>query len=372
MTIHVPAEPFAPGEYIQDEMDARGWTHDDLASVLSMSRRQVINLIQGKSGITADTAISLAEAFDQDAQTWMNLQMAFELAVAAKKERDVKRRADLFNKTPIRELKRRGWLPNVDDTDELELAVCRFLGISKITDEPNVRVAARKGTPYDTDTAAQIAWYRGAWRMAESAPAARFDPSAFEDGVREVLMLAANAEDARRVPQVLGGMGIRLVLVKAMKDTRIDGAAFWLDATTPAIALSLRLDRIDNFWFTLLHEMVHIKHNHAAPIDVDLTARKPASEVPPIEHVANTEAAQYLIPQEKLASFIARKAPLYYRASIVQFAQARKVHPGIVVGQLQWRDELKYSQLRDCLVGVRSYIQGQALTNGWGDSVDSE
>lgn len=373
MAIHVPAEPFPPGEYIQDEIDARGWTHDDLASVLGMSRRQVINLIQGKSGITAETAHALADAFGQDqgAQTWMNLQIAFELAVAAKKERDVKRRAYLFNKVPIRELKRRGWLPDVGDTNELETAVCKFLGIPRIGDEPKVDVAARKGTAYDSDSAAQIAWFRRATQLAELAPAARFEESHFDDGIRNLLTLAANAEDARLVPKALSDMGVRLVLIKALQHTKIDGAAFWLDQMTPAVAISLRLDRIDNFWFTLMHELVHIKYRHKAPIDVDITARRSPNEVQPMEDIANAEAAQYLIPEEKLRSFIVRKSPLYYRASIVQFAQARKIHPGIVVGQLQWRDELKYSQLRDCLVAVRTHIHGQAITDGWGDSLDA-
>ena len=96
MTTFVPSEPFPPGEYLKDELDARGWTHEDLASVVGISRRQVINLIQGKSGITPDTAHALAEAFGQNAQTWMNLQVSYELALAAQKDRGIKRRADIL------------------------------------------------------------------------------------------------------------------------------------------------------------------------------------------------------------------------------------------------------------------------------------
>ena len=81
-----PAEPFLPGEYIKDEMEARDWTQDDLAEVMQLSRRQVMDLIQGKPGITADTAHRLASAFDgQSPETWMNLQTSYELALAATK-----------------------------------------------------------------------------------------------------------------------------------------------------------------------------------------------------------------------------------------------------------------------------------------------
>src|SRR5688572_12537898 len=112
MAIFVPAEPFHPGEYIADEIEARGWTYDDLAAVTGISKRQIINLLQGKSGITPETAIALAEAFGEghDAIGWMNLQAAYELAQAAQEDRQVARKARLFTKVPVRELKRRGWI----------------------------------------------------------------------------------------------------------------------------------------------------------------------------------------------------------------------------------------------------------------------
>jgi HTH-type transcriptional regulator/antitoxin HigA len=80
----VTAEPFHPGEYIQEELDARGWAQEDLAQVLNISRRQVANLLAGNSGLTPDVAFAIGQAFGQDPVTWMNIQVAYELALAAK------------------------------------------------------------------------------------------------------------------------------------------------------------------------------------------------------------------------------------------------------------------------------------------------
>lgn len=366
MTTFVPAEPFPPGEYLQDELDARGWTHDDLASVLSMSRRQVINLIQGKSGITPDTAHALAEAFDQNAQTWMNLQVAYELAVAAQKERDVKRRARIFNKVPVRELRRRGWIPDVDSTDELEAAVRRLLRIDSIEKEVSVAVAARKSTSYKMDTNAQKAWYCRAREMAEHVGAAKYTKANLVSGMPDLLALSAYPEDARRVPKVLADMGIRFVVVQHLKKTHIDGVALWLNRTTPVVAVSLRYDRIDNFWFTLVHELIHIKYRDKSPVDVDVAATVGDKELPEMEQRANREAAQYLVPADKLESFVRRTGPLYYEPRIVQFAQARGRHPGIIVGQLQHRDELGCQQFRKLLAKVREEVISGAMADGWG------
>jgi len=62
----VPVEPFSPGEYIQDELDARNWTQADLAAILGRTTRQVVNLVSGRSGITPEIATLLADAFGQD------------------------------------------------------------------------------------------------------------------------------------------------------------------------------------------------------------------------------------------------------------------------------------------------------------------
>jgi HTH-type transcriptional regulator/antitoxin HigA len=69
-----------------------------------------------------------------------------------------------------------------------------------------------------------------------------------------------NAEDLRHIPRVLAKAGIRFLVVEASPNTKIDGVCLWLDKTSPVIAMSLRYDRIDWFWFTLLHEIDHVSH----------------------------------------------------------------------------------------------------------------
>lgn len=363
------AEPFLPGEYVKDELDARGWTHDDLSEVIGMSRRQVINLIQGKSRITAETAQLLAAAFEgQTAQSWMNLQASYDLALAARDERETSRRAKVFTKVPVRELKRRLWLPAVSDIDHLETAVCRLLDINSLDDEPSLSHAARKGSSYDFDTSAQIAWYCRARQLAERVSVKNYEESNIDEGLRDLVQLSADPQDLRKVPALLAEMGIRFVVIQHLQKTKVDGVAIWLDDRSPAIALSLRFDRIDNFWFTLLHELSHLKNRDTTVVDVDVAASQLDENLPASEKRANLDASQWLITNEKIESFIRRSKPLYYEKRVIQFAQANGIHPGIVVGQLQNRNELGFQQLRKLLVKVRSEIIGQALTDGWGNT----
>ena len=70
-------------------------------------------------------------------------------------------------------------------------------------------------------------------------------------------------------------------------------------------------------------------------------------------------------------SFIRRVGPLYSKQRIVQFAHRVKIHPGIIVGQLQNRDEIGYSANREMLTKVREVVAQTALTDGWGRTINA-
>ena len=148
----------------------------------------------------------------------------------------------------------------------------------------------------------------------------------------------------------------------------MDGITTWLNEEAPVIGVTVRYDRIDCLWFTLFHEMIHVKYGDALSVDEDLVGEdcKPTAEKPEEEQRADREAADLLVPNEELDRFILRVRPLYYRTKITQFANRIRVHPGIIVGQLQRRGELTYAQLRDTLMKVRGTLTRSALTDGWG------
>jgi HTH-type transcriptional regulator/antitoxin HigA len=87
------------------------------------------------------------------------------------------------------------------------------------------------------------------------------------------------------------------------------------------------------------------------------------------EQKANAAASNALVPDHELTSFVRRLAPIYSKDRLIQFAHRMKIHPGIIVGQLQHRGELGFRAHRELLVKIRSIITGTALTDGWGHSI---
>ena len=82
MNARIPAEVFPPGEFLQEELEARGWSQIELAEILARPPRLVNEIIAGKRAITPETAKGLSAAFGHSAQYWMNLETSYQLSKA--------------------------------------------------------------------------------------------------------------------------------------------------------------------------------------------------------------------------------------------------------------------------------------------------
>ena len=69
-----------PGEFIQEELESRGWAQADLAEIIGRPRKAISEIVLGKRRVTAKTAIALADAFGTSAEYWMNLETAYQLS----------------------------------------------------------------------------------------------------------------------------------------------------------------------------------------------------------------------------------------------------------------------------------------------------
>jgi antitoxin HigA-1 len=83
--------PVHPGRIVrQDCLEALGLTVTDGARILGVTRQALNNVINGKSGISPEMAIRLSKAFGSTAETWLRMQLAYDLAQARKDESKIK------------------------------------------------------------------------------------------------------------------------------------------------------------------------------------------------------------------------------------------------------------------------------------------
>lgn len=361
----LPVHLEPPGEIIREELDARGWTQTDLADAMGRPLAAVNEIINGKRRITAKTAAELSTALGIDAQFWLNLESAYQLA-QSRPNAASGARARLMEYAPIKEMQRRGWIPSSTDVAALTESVCSFFEIESLSEAPRLQAAFRQSA--GDVTTAHVAWCTRAMQKAKAQRVRPFRNSKVDELKSALRSLAAHSEEIRRVPSVLADYGIRFVVVKHLQSTKTDGAALWLDqeqSKHPVIVLSLRYGRIDSFWHNLCHELSHITHRDAFSIDVDLADAKAGEAADEIEERANEEAASMLIPQDELERFILRKRPYFSSKSIIQFANRIKMHPGVIVGQLQYRKAIKYTHSHGMLVQIRENVLETSVSDGW-------
>ena len=356
----VPAHVFPPGEFIRQELEERGWSQADLAAILGRPVQVVNEIIAAKKAITPETATALAAAFGTSPELFLRLENAYRLARTKTETGPVARRANLYAKVPVRDLLKRGWIAASSDLDVLEQRVCGFLGIRTLDEEPALSFAARKGDSYGGVLPGQLAWFCRCRHLARRRkPRGPYREALLRRAVPNLPKEFADETTLVRLPETLSRLGVVLVLLEHLPGTKIDGAAFWLEKH-PVVALSVRFDRVDSFWFTLMHELAHVLLHGPSHSGIDIDLVGPSSEEekdkPASEQEADEQACGWLVPPDELEPFIKETRPYYSHHSIVAFAEGIGVNPGLVVGQLQHRGEIPWGHSRKFLVKVRHFL----------------
>jgi HTH-type transcriptional regulator/antitoxin HigA len=364
-----------PGQLIEALLKEKGWTRTVLALVLGLDETSAGRIVADKRTVDAELALTLEEIFGVRAERFLELQKSYDLAKARLSVRpDPERatRAHLFGGLPVAEMIKRGWLVADDVRDpRVQSELMRFFGVNRVEDIEILPHAAKK-TQVNTDpTPAQLAWLYRVKQIASDMLVARYSPGSVRGAITKLKELLSAPEETRKVPRILAESGIRFALVESLPAAKIDGVCFWLNETSPVIAMSMRYDRIDNFWFVLRHELEHVDRRHgltSAMLDTELEGQRAGTgnELAEEERAANEAAAEFCAPKKMVDAFIARKAPFFNERDILGFARTINVHPGLVAGQLRFRLD-KYDRFGNHLAKVRSLIAPSAIVDGWGD-----
>jgi len=365
-----------PGQMIKALMTQRSWTQRVLAIILGMDETAIGHITGNRRPVTAEIAIALGEVFGVPAEDFLALQKEYDLAkarITALPDPGRATRAHLYGGLPIREMIKRGWIEadDIHDVSRVETALVRFFGVGSPDQIEILPHATKKTDTFAPVTPAQLAWIYRAREIASEMMAARYSPSAVRTAVAHLGELLIAPEEARKVPRILAEHGIRYVIVETLSKAKVDGLCLWLNDASPVIGMSLRYDRIDNFWFVLRHELEHVLRRHgqsAVMLDTELEGERAGigTGIAEEERVANEAASEFCVPRKTIDRFIARKAPFFNERDILGVANTLHIHPGLVAGQLQHRTG-RYDLFRKHLASIRFAVLPNAMVDGWGD-----
>ena len=305
-----------PGVHIKEELEERGWSQRDLAYILGCAEQAVTIIINGKRSISPEMAKALAIAFDVAPEFFTNLQQSYDLAKAKEPDLGIATRQRIQSHYPAREMIKRGWLIDTKDSSLLEAQLIEFFGVKNLEQVPHLYHAARK-TYYDHIPPAQLAWLFRVKNLAKSLKVPKYNEHSLRDALGRLKKLLASTEGMRQIPSILAEAGVRFIIVESIASSKIDGVCFWLDSGAPVIGMSLRFDRIDNFWFVLRHEIEHVLRGDGQKeeiIDSDIqndSNTNQTAELNKREVIANKEASEFLLPHEDLKRFTTEVRPYY-------------------------------------------------------------
>lgn len=222
-----------------------------------------------------------------------------------------------------------------------------------------LRKTRTERTNIKTDYVAVQAWCAAVLLRAEHVQVSGvFDVAKVRklEVVRTLAKLSIYADGPRRAHQMLSDLGIILIVLPHLPGTHLDGAALRRPKDgVPVIALTLRRDRIDNFWFTLLHELAHVAF-HLSDERAYIVDDLDIGSSEQIETEADELAGTALIPDDQWNAWDV-KGTYTGVADILSFARKMEVHPAIVAGRWQktHKDYRKFSRflghgtVRPCL-----------------------
>jgi HTH-type transcriptional regulator/antitoxin HigA len=252
------------GQKLVDARIAQGWTQRSLAERLGMKEQQVQRYESEKYRTANLSRIAeIAEALQLDLFAFFETR---DQSLRDQVAPNLKWMGDFDPaKLPVKEMKKRGWLSQIKvpsgitDLSDQDLAAA-FISKS-ITAGPIASLHSqhvRAGSVQDPY--ALLAWKAQVLGKAKAVSEGdRFRGGTIDlELVKTLPQLSADPKGPLRAVQVLLEHGIIVVLEKHLQGTHLDGAAMLLNAETPVIGLTLRHDRLDNFWFVLAHEIAHI------------------------------------------------------------------------------------------------------------------
>lgn len=347
----VPPVQVDPIEAILFRMDQQNLTRKDLQPYIG-SLSKVSEVLSRKRPLSLAMIRKLHEGLGIPAEVLIKAAPAEDVDLSAEPQYD-------YTKFPLQEMYERGCFPNFSGgvkqlKDYAEELIRSFMqGVRADGLQPALLRAPlhQKGTR-TMDEYALLAWRICVLKKARAQKLkASYQPGLItETWLRELAQLSRFETGPRVAREYLAEHGIALVIEPHFKKTYLDGAAV-LDGDTPIVGLTLRHDRLDNFWFALMHELIHVQM-HLTPDQGFIADNLEEKAKSAQELDADEGAREALIPAQ---AWDASRVKLTHELEDAkELAHELRIQPAIVAGRLRY--ETQQWRLLSSLIGEKGEV----------------
>jgi HTH-type transcriptional regulator / antitoxin HigA len=260
-----------------------------------------------------------------------------------------------WTRFPLKEMSKRGWLKGRDLGDAARSYFLTAAGPQFATALHRKKV--RSGNA--PDEFALLAWQTRVLELArQELDTGRIGEFEIHDSwLRSLVSLTQFDDGPEKARELLNAHGIALIIERHLSGTYLDGAAMISATGHPVVALTLRHDRLDNFWSVLFHEIGHVFLHLYTSLRLDFFDEEDGFDGDGIEKEADQFALTNLIPDQLWKQCLSRFA-LSEEAVLID-AEKLGIHPSIIAGRI--RKERNNYHILSNLVGngtVRAQLEG--------------
>jgi HTH-type transcriptional regulator/antitoxin HigA len=331
-----------PGLVLNEVLKDRGLSQKELASKINVANSLLNNILKGKRNINVNIAISLEAAGLNKASYWLSLHMEY-LLHQAKGDSDINKKTKAIETWDI--IERESLIPldffkkhlNINSSEDLNkvfdlYSVKNIQGLREVLNNYNLTYF-RKSSKFAESRNNVIAWSLLAEWKARDIKVKPFDKSTEKQLIRELKKcFKKNKNTIENTRKILKNHGIKFDILDRPQKTPVEGKSF-ISGKNPAIFLSLKYKRLDNFAFTIMHELGHIYMHLTKSKYKDANFFINNANMKKEEFEADNYAQNNLIELDVWNDFYMSNE-YFDDKTIIDFADKLNIHPGIVRGRI--------------------------------------
>lgn len=336
---------YHPAEFLQDVIEDMEMSQSEFANRIGITAKQLSLILSQQANITIDISIKLSKLLGTSSEYWMNLQNAYDKYMieinseqVIEKEKQILKEIDnnfliqcnVYEKNDLIETK----------INKLRLA----LPISNLANLTKLDLYANCRTSTNIEMIQKNVICRNVWISLGLSRSKEIDCNLYNENLLLDAIDKIRQKNREKIEDIfekikmeLASCGVKVVFMKYLKNSNTSGVVKWVD-NKAILVISDRNKTIDQFWFTLFHELKHVLQKRTRNIVI-------SGEQNDLEDEANDFAANILIPKEQYLKFL--KKSDFTKNSIINFSENINVHTSILVGRLQRDGILEYTKYRE-------------------------
>jgi len=331
-----------PGDILRDLLVENEISQRELSSVIQIAHSHLHNILSGDRSISADIAVRLEAAGFETAIFWLEKQVRFELnEIKSNSEVEtdnIKAWKEIQENLPLNYLRKHGIITSEDRNHDIDAVLKLYKSDNIVEFKNRIRNYSfshfRKSSAFSETRNNVIAWsHLAEYNADEFELKVDFDSLKKDELVSKLRDLFVENNDIKsKVGELLQTYGIKFFTLDRPSKTPVDGKSF-MSGDNPTIVLSLKYKRLDNFAYTLMHELGHVyKHLTKAKFKSEsFFTNNTKNDI--LEFEADSFARNELIPLDAWNQFI-QANDVFSDDVIIDFAEEINIHPAIVRGRV--------------------------------------